>query len=192
MANGWRPKHIHRLILLSSTYRQSSRINSRSATVDRGNMLLWRFSSRRLEAEPIRDSILSVSGALDLKMGGPGFDVFEPNGNYVKVYVPKRSFGPAEWRRMIYLAKPRMQFDATFGAFDCPDSAQPLAKRNTSTTALQALNLLNGPFVEQQAELFAQRLTREALGNVSQQIRRAFWLAFGRAPKPKKSAPPPD
>ena len=74
-------------------------------------------------------------------MGGPGYDVFEPNGNYVKVYTPKQKFGPAEWRRMIFMTKPRMQFDSTFGAFDCPDSALPLAKRNRSTTALQALNL---------------------------------------------------
>jgi hypothetical protein len=83
---------------------------------------------------------------------------------------------------MIYQSKPRMQFDSTFGAFDCPDSAQPIGKRNTSTTALQALNLLNGPFVIQQADLFAKRLVREAPGGANDQIGRAFWLAFGRAP----------
>ena len=72
-------------------------------------------------------------------MGGPGFDVFEPNTNYVKVYTPKQTFGPAEWRRMVYQEKPRMRQDATFGEFDCPDSSQPMARRNVSTTALQAL-----------------------------------------------------
>jgi hypothetical protein len=126
--------------------------------------------------------MLAIAGALDLTMGGPGFEVFEPNGNYVKVYAPKEKFGPAEWRRMIYMEKPRMQQDATFGVFDCPDSAQPLAKRNSSTTALQALNLLNGPFVIEQSELFAQRLKREAPENIAAQIDRAFWLAYGRAP----------
>jgi hypothetical protein len=187
MVGGWRPKYIHRMILLSSTYRQSDQNNPQAAAVDRGDALLWRFSPRRLDAEPIRDSILAVSGTLDLKMGGPGFDVFEPNDNYVKVYVPKQKFGPAEWRRMIYLSKPRMQFDGTFGAFDCPDSAQPLAKRNVSTTALQALNLFNGSFVEQQAGMFAERLSRDAPNNVPGQIDRAFWLAFGRAPDAEES-----
>jgi hypothetical protein len=182
MAGGWRAKQIHRLIMLSSAYRQSNRIDSRAAEIDGTNSLLWHFRSRRLEAEPIRDSVLAISGALDMKMGGPGFDVFEPNDNYVKVYVPKQMFGPAEWRRAIYLSKPRMQFDATFGAFDCPDSAQPLAKRNSSTTAIQALNLLNAPFMTQQAELFAKRLERESPADAASQVKRAFWLAFGRPP----------
>ena len=102
--------------------------------------------------------MLCASGALDLRMGGPGYDVFEPNTNYVKVYTPKQSFGPAEWRRMVYQNKPRMRQDATFGEFDCPDASQTMARRNRSTTALQALNLLNGPFVMQQAALFAERL----------------------------------
>ncbi len=75
-----------------------------------------------------------------------------------------------------------MQQDATFGVFDCPDFAQPIGKRNTSTTALQALSLLNSPFMIQQGEKFAERLLREATGEVETQVDRAFWLAFGRAP----------
>ena len=183
MAGGWRMKPIHRMIMLSSAYRQSNGIDPRAAEIDGTNSLLWHFRSRRLEAEPIRDSVLAVSGALDMRMGGPGFDVFEPNDNYVKVYVPKQIFGPAEWRRVIYLSKPRMQFDATFGAFDCPDSAQPLAKRNSSTTAIQALNLLNAPFMMQQAELLAKRLERESPADAAGQVKRAFRLAFGRLPE---------
>ncbi|HEY2148981.1 MAG TPA: DUF1553 domain-containing protein, partial [Pirellulales bacterium] len=182
MVGGWRMKPIHRMIMLSSAYRQSNRIDPRAAEIDGTNSLLWHFRSRRLEAEPIRDGVLAVSGALDMRMGGPGFDVFEPNDNYVKVYFPKQIFGPAEWRRAIYLSKPRMQFDATFGAFDCPDSAQPLAKRNSSTTAIQALNLLNAPFMTQQAELFAKRLDRESPDDAAGQVKRAFWLAFSRPP----------
>ncbi len=158
MAGGWRPKALHRMIMLSATYRQSSQPNARCAAVDAGNRLFWRFAPRRLEAEAIRDAVLWTSGALDLRMGGPGYEVFEPNTNYVKVYTPKKSFGPAEWRRMVYQNKPRMRQDATFGEFDCPDSSQTMARRNISTTALQALNLLNGPFMLQQAGLFASRL----------------------------------
>jgi hypothetical protein len=182
VAQGWRPKALHRLIMLSSTYRQSSRSSASAVAKDAGNRLLWRFSPRRLEAESIRDAVLWTSGALDLRMGGPGYDAFEPNTNYVKVYTPKKTFGPAEWRRMVYQEKPRMRQDATFGEFDCPDSSQTLARRNVSTTALQALNLLNGSFMVQQAGLFAQRLERAAGGDREGQIRGAFWLAFGRAP----------
>ncbi len=178
---GWRLKPLHRAILLSSTYRQASARNDQAAAIDAGNRLLWRFSPRRLEAEAIRDGVLSTSGVLDLAMGGPGYEVFEPNTNYVKVYTPKQSFTPAEWRRMIYQNKPRLQQDATFGAFDCPDASQAAPRRNSSTTALQALNLLNGPFLLQQANLFAARLQREAPADEVAQVRRAFALAFGRA-----------
>jgi hypothetical protein len=183
MARGWRPKALHRMILLSGTYRQASRFVATAAAQDAGNRLLWRFAPRRLEAETIRDSVLSASGTLDLRMGGPGYDIFEPNTNYVKVYVPKQSFGAAEWRRMVYQNKPRMRQDTTFGEFDCPDSSQTTARRNVSTTALQALNLLNGPLMIEQARLFAERLEREAAGDPDAQIRRAFWLAFGRPPE---------
>jgi hypothetical protein len=113
-------------------------------------------------------------------MGGPGFDLFEPNTNYVKVYNSRQQFGPAEWRRMVYQAKPRMQLDDTFGQFDCPDAGQIAPRRTSSITALQALNLLNSGFVVQQSELFARRLESEAAGDRPAQIRRAFQLTFGR------------
>jgi mono/diheme cytochrome c family protein len=181
-AHDGRLKPLHRLIVLSNTYRQGSVARAEASAQDAGNRLLWRFSPRRLEAEAIRDAVLAVSGALDLRMGGPGYEVFEPNTNYVKVYAPKQAFGPAEWRRMVYQNKPRMRQDSTFGEFDCPDSSQTMARRNVSTTALQALNLLNGPFMLEQARLFAERVEREAGPQVAGQVRRAFWLAFGREP----------
>ncbi len=183
VAQGGRFKALHRMIMLSATYRQASRHNQLAAAKDAGGSLLWRYTPRRLEAESIRDAVLWVSGALDVRMGGPGYDVFEPNTNYVKVYTPKQSFGPSEWRRMVYQNKPRMRQDATFGEFDCPDSSQTMARRNVSTTALQALNMLNGSFMIEQAGLLAERLTREAGEDREGQIRRAFWLAFGRAPE---------
>ncbi|HEY2893138.1 MAG TPA: DUF1553 domain-containing protein, partial [Pirellulales bacterium] len=100
---------------------------------------------------------------------------------------PKQAFGPAEWRRMVYQNKPRMRQDSTFGEFDCPDSSQTMARRNVSTTALQALNLLNGPFMLEQARLFAERVEREAGAEHAHQVRRAFWLAFGREPDPAEA-----
>ncbi|HET6882433.1 MAG TPA: DUF1553 domain-containing protein [Pirellulales bacterium] len=183
----WSLKHIHRLILLSAAYRQSSRADTESLARDSQTRLLWRFPPRRLEAEAIRDAVLAVSGQLDRRMGGPGFDLFEPNGNYVKVYTPKREFGSDTFRRMVYQQKPRMQLDDTFGAFDCPDAGQIAPKRSSSTTPLQALNLLNGPFLIAQADFFAQRLAREA-SNVDEQVRRAFLFALARPPQSDEAA----
>ena len=179
--NAWSMKHIHRLILLSSTYRQASASNPQGRAVDAGTRLLWRYPPRRFEAEPLRDAYLFVSGKLDLRMGGPGFDLFEPNTNYVKVYNPKKDFGPTEWRRMIYQSKWRMQVDEVFGPFDCPDAGQISPKRNTSTTPLQALNLMNSRFMLQQAKFFADRLEREAKDDDAR-VRRGFRLAFQREP----------
>jgi hypothetical protein len=178
----WSLKHIHRLIVLSATYQQSSASRSDGLTQDAASRLLWRFPPYRIEAEAIRDSILAVSGNLDLQMGGPGFDLFEPNSNYVKVYQSKRSFGPEEWRRMVYQSKPRMQLDDTFGAFDIPDAGQIAPHRSRSTTALQALNLLNSPFLVQQADRFAQRVRSEAGDLEEEQVRRALLLALQRLP----------
>ncbi len=141
-------KSIHRLIMLSATYRQSSRGDARAAAIDSGGKLFWRFAPRRLEAEPIRDSILAASGKLDLRMGGPGYDAFEPNTNYVHVYQPRADVWPGRVAADGLSDRSRACVqDATFGAFDCPDASQVTPRRNVSTTAIQALNLLNSPFV---------------------------------------------
>lgn len=182
MENGWSLKHIHRLILTSATYRQDSATNDKAARVDAGTRLLWRFPPRRLEAEALRDTILAVSGKLDCKMGGPGFDLFEPNTNYVKVYTTKTDYGPTEFRRMVYQSKPRVELDSIFGTFDCPDAGQATPKRTVSTTPLQALSLLNSNFALQQASFLAERVQRDAGDDQTKQCARAFVLAFGRQP----------
>ena len=176
------PKRLHRLLVTSATYRQSGLARPDGMNVDAGTRLFWRYPPRRLEAEPLRDAILSVCGNLDDRMGGPGFDLFEPNTNYVKVYNSRHEFGAAEWRRMVYQSKPRMQLDDLFGQFDCPDAGQITPKRTSSITALQALNLLNSQFMVQQANLFAARVEREASSDKSRQIRRAFEVIFLRSP----------
>ncbi|MFM8414281.1 MAG: DUF1549 domain-containing protein, partial [Planctomycetota bacterium] len=123
-ADRWRLKRIHRLIVMSRAYRQASTARPEGLAADAGARLLWRYPPRRLEAEPLRDAILAVSGSLNPKMGGPGFDLFEPNTNYVKVYTTKTSFTEEEFRRMVYQAKPRAELDSFFGACDCPDAGQ--------------------------------------------------------------------
>ncbi|MCL4691710.1 MAG: DUF1553 domain-containing protein, partial [Candidatus Hydrogenedentes bacterium] len=188
VAQDWRLKSIHRMILLSNTYRQSAVPRSDALAVDADTRYLWRFPPRRLEAEPLRDSILAVSGALNSAMGGPGYDVFEPDDSYVHIYVPKEEFAPGDLRRMIYQWKPRVEQDITFGVFDCPDATQATPKRVSSTSPLQALSLLNSPFMNAQAEVFAGRLKNEAGETVEDQVRRAFLLAFGREPDAEEAA----
>ncbi len=144
------------------------------------------MSPRRLEAESIRDAILAVSGRLDTRMGGPGYNIWEPNSNYVAVYKPRDELGPDAFRRMVYQFKPRSQPDPTFGAFDCPDAALVAPRRNVSTTALQALNLLNSRFVIGQAACFAERLEAEAGPDPARQADLGFRLAFGRSPSPSE------
>ena len=121
-----------------------------------------REALRRLEAEGIRDSILFVAGNLRDEGGGPGFDLFEPNTNYVKVYRSKATFGPPEWRRMVYQSKPRMQLDDVFGVFDCPDAGQIAPRRTLSTTPLQSLGMLNSGFLNDQSRIFSERITKES------------------------------
>jgi mono/diheme cytochrome c family protein len=185
--NGWSTKHLHRLILTSRTFRQSNLPSANGLKVDADSRLLWRFPPRRLEAEAVRDSVLSVSGAIDLKIGGPGFNGFEVQRENVRHYFPKKNFGPGDWRRMIYMTKVRQERESVFGVFDCPDLSQVVPKRSRSTTPLQALNLFNSRFILQQAELLAQRLESET-GKRSGQLRLAFQLCFGRRPNDEELA----
>ena len=181
MDNGWSIKHLHRLILLSETFRQANAPNERAMQVDAASRLLWRFPPRRLEAEAVRDCVLAVTGVLDPRRGGPGFSGFEVEMENVRHYHPKKDFGPEDWRRMIYMTKVRQERDAVFGVFDCPDLSQVTPERSRSTTPLQALNLFNSQFMLQQAELLAKRLEGEA-GTLEEQVRLAFALCFGRQP----------
>jgi hypothetical protein len=188
MEHDWSLKHVHRLIVTSGAYQQSSRVRAECLEKDAATRLLWRFPPRRLEAEPLRDSVLAASGQLDSTPGGPGFSPFEPNANYVRVYTPKTSFTSTDFRRMIYMTRVRMQVDPVFGAFDCPDGGQAAPKRSRSTTPLQALNLLNSRFLLQQSERFAERLQADAGNDAAAQVRRAFALAFQRAPDERELA----
>jgi hypothetical protein len=180
MENRWSLKHIHRLILHSQTYRQSSVPRVEGMERDGGTEWLWRFPSRRLEAEPLRDCILQVSGVLREDMYGPGFSAFQVELENVRHYFPKQQYGPEDWRRMIYQTKVRLERESVFGVFDCPDGATSVPRRSRSTTPLQALNLFNSSFMLQQSELLADRLKREAGESVSGQVQRAFRLCFGR------------
>ena len=192
ISNGYRLKPLHKLIMLSTAYRQATMttpsLMERAISLDKTDKILWRYPPRRLEAEPVRDAVLAVSGKLNLKMGGPGYSPWEKNTNYVAVYNPKAVLGPDEFRRMVYQFKPKSRLDPTFGAFDCPDGGLVAPRRTVSTTALQALSLLNSRFLIDRADDFAERLRKENGEDVEAQVMRAFKLAFARSPSETEAA----
>jgi hypothetical protein len=185
---GWRFKPIHRLIVLSNTYRQSSRspLAAEAGRNDPENRLLLHFRRRRLSAEEIRDAMLAASGRLNLKAGGPS--VMVP----VDPELTKLLYKPSQWkpaasqaeydRRSIYLLAKRNLRLPFMETFDAPALTTSCARRETSTHAPQALELLNGRLSNELAEAFADRLAKESGGDPGKMVDRAFRIALGRSP----------
>jgi hypothetical protein len=184
IASGWKVKSLQRRILASATYRQSSssRGQSEAMRADAHTRLLWRFPPRRLDAETIRDSMLSISGNLDPKRGGEGVNIFTRQGSFDQ-WKPLAVTPIGSNRRMIYLTRIRGVDDGMFKTFDIPECGQIKDKRTESTTPLQALNLLNGPFSLEQSAALAKRIEGEAGANLNAQVTRTFERILGRAPK---------
>lgn len=179
---GFRIKDLHRKILLSATYRQASRKRANAFEQDSDNRWLWRNSPRRVEAEVLRDSILSVAGKLDLKLGGPGFKDWEMKEEGTAFYFPIDKEDNAFNRRTIYRVNPRGDRSALLDNFDCPDPSAAAPTRSVTTTPLQALSLMNNAFLIRMAGHFAIRIEEEAGHDPDAQIRRAWELALCRAP----------
>jgi cytochrome c553 len=178
----WSLKQLHRAMVLSATYRQSSRSQTAGVKRDAGNRLLWRKSPLRLEAEVLRDAMLSAAGELNPELGGPGYQDFTTFTSNSQFYVMRDAIGRSFNRRSLYrtwLRSGRSQF---LDVFDCPDPSTKTPKRAVTTTPLQALSLLNNSFVLRMSDQFAQRLRREAGEDPAKQIERAYQLAFGRLP----------
>jgi hypothetical protein len=167
MQSGWSTKHVQRLIVLSSTYRQSSAPTSANLSLDADNTYLWRWQPRRLEAESLRDTILAVSGELDRKLGGPS--------------IP-RSAESAQLRRSLYLRQDRNDFPETQVLFDGATAVESCARRNVSTVPLQPLYLLNSDFMVDRARAFGRRVLSAAGPDSQRQIEAAYRLALARAP----------
>lgn len=181
--SGWRLKPLHRKIMLSQTYQQSSDYRADAAKVDADSRLLWRFPPRRLSGEEIRDSTLAIAGKLDTRMGGLGFRLFRYVQDNVATYHPLDKHGPDTYRRAVYHHNARaMQIDL-MSEFDTPDCAFATPRRSSTTTPLQALTLMNHSFTTDMAEAFADRIEREEI-DLPNQISRAFALAFSRMPEP--------
>jgi hypothetical protein len=144
------------------------------------------MSRRRLDAESIRDAVLAVSGRLDRAMGGRGYDLFRFKDDHSPVYDhsdPARLHDPTTYRRTVYRFTVRSVPNPFLDCLDCADPNLPTPVRNTTLTALQALALLNNPFMVRQASQFADRL-RAGSSDVHEQVERAYRLAFGRPASP--------
>jgi hypothetical protein len=179
LEGGWSIKKLHRLIVLSATYRMSSEDDEAKARGDPGNVLLWRFNRRRLSAEEVRDAMLAVGGGLDRSPAGA--HPFPPEQGWR--YTQHRPFVAVYHtdRRSVYLMQQRLKKHPYLEIFDGADPNATTPQRGTSTTALQALFLMNSPFAHAQATRFVGRLMAEKR-TARQRIDRAYRLAYGRGP----------
>ncbi len=179
--NGYSVKHMHRLIVNSATYRQASRVDPQAAKRDTDNRWLWRKAPMRLEAEALRDAILSVAGQLNPQRGGPGYQDFKLSiRGATHYYNPVDLDDAALYRRSIYRTGARSGRNGLLDAHDCPDPSTVAPRRALTTTPLQALALMNNAFVLRMADRFAERLKNEMGNDVNRQIERAYELAYGR------------
>jgi hypothetical protein len=185
MDNGWNLKALHRLIVTSATYRQSSATPPELAVRDPDNRLLARGPRHRLEAEQIRDGALAVSGLLNRSLGGPSVKPYQPAGLWEesgtgKTYVQDK--GEKLYRRSLYTFWRRTAPPPAMLTFDATSREVCTARRETTTTPLQALVLLNDPQFVEAARVWAERLVREAGSDLEGRFVRAFRLGTGRAP----------
>jgi len=180
---GWSVKQLHRAIVTSATYRQSSKARPDVAEIDPDNALLARQIRIRLSAEAIRDSALAASGLLNTQLGGPSVRPPQPKGVSELVYGGAKwneSQGTDKYRRGLYIFFQRTAPYPMLGNFDAPDMTVACSRRRTSNSPLQALNLLNDPVFYEAAQALAYRVQTEAPATVEAKINTAFELALGR------------
>jgi hypothetical protein len=187
VADGWSMKNLHRLIVTSTVYRQSSAAGDAGAealAADPENQLLWRYPLRRLDADALRDWMLSASGELNRDMFGPYVPTKRlPDGNVVADAKDAEAA-----RRSLYLQQRRTQVLSMLEVFDAPGMVTNCPRRDSSTVVLQSLSLLNADFVVERAAAMATRLKREAGDNSADRIARAFLLTYGRGPRDEERA----
>lgn len=180
--SGYRLKHIHRLIVSSETYLQASRFRADCAAVDAGNQLLWRKDPTRLDAETLRDTILSVAGQLNSTYGGPSYQDFKTHVHNSQFYEMVDRDSAEVYRRTIYRTWIRSGRNHLLDVFDCPDPSTTAPKRSMTTTPLQALTLMNNSFVMRMSDRFATRVVNDSGKTPMNPIERIYALAYGRQP----------
>jgi hypothetical protein len=183
--SGWSVKAMHRLIVLSHAYRLSSRDEPASARIDPSNELRWRFDRRRLEAEAVRDSLLAAGGKLSLEIEGAHPLPHRKDWSYNEVTPFRADFNLKQNCRSVYLLQPRLEKHPFLALFDLADTNQSVGKRFESTTSIQALFMMNHPFVHEQARELASRLYQSGLG-ARERLVLAHRLLYGRLPTPEE------
>jgi mono/diheme cytochrome c family protein len=190
VANGWKLKRLHKQIMLSAAWQQSSRGNEAGLAKDPANDLFWRYDARRLSAEELRDSIHAVNGTLNLKMYGPSVypeiqrEVLEGQSVPGKGWETSSSADAA--RRSIYVHVKRSLIMPMLASFDFPETDTSCEARFNTTQPSQSFAMLNSKFVNDQAALFAQRLQKEAGEDLKSQINLAYQLAASRTASGKE------
>ena len=192
MNRGWSIKQMHRLMMTSEAYQMASAFeDAADREKDPQNQYLWRFRTQRLDAEIVRDSILSASGGINLTIGGP--PVFPPMPKELLTEAnhgiwKSEEDGPDVWRRSVYVYRKRGLAFPMFQVFDLPEQNVTSGARNVSTVPTQALTLLNDEFVLRQAQLFADRVKKDAGDDPARQIDLAYRIALTRPPSPAELA----
>lgn len=192
MSNGWKLKRLHRQIMLSTAYRQSSQRTPATDAADPDNRLLARMNVRRLEAEALRDTVLAVNGKLNLRQFGQPIPVMEDEVGQIVVGIENKNGenrpGPIipmhgeEFRRSVYIQVRRSRPLGMLDTFDLPTLDPNCTSRNVSTATPQSLLLMNSDFVLENSKLLAERLVADAGADPAAQVQRAWQLAFNRAP----------
>jgi hypothetical protein len=186
---GWSLKAMHRLIVTSATYRQSSKARPELTAVDARNRLLARQVRLRLEAEFVRDTALAASGVLSRKIGGPSVFPPQPEGIYRFTQIDKHwtaNIGPDRYRRGLYTHFWRSAPHPSLTVFDAPDASGACTRRNRSNTPLQALTLLNDQGQYELARALAARVQREGGADDGERLRYAFRLCLARQPNERE------
>ena len=191
MDHGWDVKALHKLVVLSATYRQSSQASPALAARDPDNHLLARGPKHRLRAEEIRDNALAISGLLSARIGGPSARPYQPEGLWEETGTGKHyepDHGEGLYRRSLYTFWRRTAPPPSMLIFDAPSREVCTARRETTTTPLQALVLMNDPQFVEAARVLAERLVGQCGADREACVLRAFRLATGRSPKPREQA----
>ncbi|HIN95492.1 MAG TPA: DUF1553 domain-containing protein [Planctomycetes bacterium] len=175
--SGWSIKHLHRVIMTSDTYRQESEVTIAHVGIDPDNIWLSRMPLKRLDAEMLRDALLSVSDRLRLISFGPA-DPVEARSDGLVVSQPSQG----SWRRSVYVIQRRTQPLTILDTFDRPQMNPNCVERMNSTVAPQALHLLNNKMIHDLSVAFAERVQSEAGDNPQAQIKRAYLIALSRSP----------
>jgi hypothetical protein len=187
MDSGWDIKHTIKQIVMSATYRQSSKGSTALDERDPFNRLLARQSRIRLDAEMVRDNALAISGLMVERLGGRSVKPYQPADFYAQLNFPKRTYkhdsGQNQYRRGVYTHWQRTFLHPMLKAFDAPSREECTAERPTSNTPLQALTLLNDPSYVEAARVFAENIIREGGASIDSKLAWAYQNALAREPK---------